>query len=347
MAHPSDLRVAETSPGAALVSWTEVKGASYYMMYGSGMGGGGQRRIDWVPSAPGVPPLEVGVYVYGVPSGLQDFMVASYYPGDVTPSSPYARATITMSTPAPAAPASPAASAAPGGVATTGVATTRAPTAPPARTPQAALVIANPSDLLAGERSPGEVGLSWSGVKGASYYVVFWPGFGNAGRRVDDVPPTEPGGVPRLYLGIGGVPVGTHEFAVASYFPGNVTTPASQFARVSITINKLVIANPSDLKAVETSPGTVLLSWTEVKGAYYYDLFGPGIGSAGLVVNYGEFNRPDGSLRPLAQSVSGVPSGQQQFAVASHFYGAVTTTPQSQFSRVNIDVSPAPAAGTP
>jgi len=86
----------------------------------------------------------------------------------------------------------------------------------------------NPSGVKATQSGEGVVQLSWNAVSGAPAYTVFGPGI--TGGAVT---------VTRNSASAGGLPLGTHNWTVASvYQPGNITTPAAEFPAASATVEK-------------------------------------------------------------------------------------------------------------
>jgi hypothetical protein len=91
-------------------------------------------------------------------------------------------------------------------------------------------------------RDPGEVLLSWYPVDKASFYVVFGPGLGAGGQRVDlnsQAPFILGSGngylqyENRVIVVAKNVPAGPQEWLVASYYsPGNISTTADKFSKV-------------------------------------------------------------------------------------------------------------------
>ena len=90
----------------------------------------------------------------------------------------------------------------------------------------------NPSGFAAAQSGEGEVKLSWQPVAGASYYVVFGPGSINGGMRVADSVTT---------YTVTGVPLGSREFVVASYYePGPMTTVATAFPKSTVNVAEML-----------------------------------------------------------------------------------------------------------
>jgi hypothetical protein len=91
----------------------------------------------------------------------------------------------------------------------------------------------NPAGLTAQLTAPGQVRLSWQGVAGASHYVVFGPGSAAGGVKVSGA----------TSYAVTGVPAGTQEWAVASYYePGPVSSPGAAFSRVSLVVVAPVVS---------------------------------------------------------------------------------------------------------
>ena len=87
----------------------------------------------------------------------------------------------------------------------------------------------NPRDLVASQTGIDRVHLQWTREdNGASYLMVFGPGSAQNGVKVS-------GGAD--HYDVTGVPVGSQEWAVASYYePGPVTTRAADFSRVRLAV---------------------------------------------------------------------------------------------------------------
>jgi hypothetical protein len=95
---------------------------------------------------------------------------------------------------------------------------------PPAQPPATLYKPTNPTKLTAKEILPETVQLWWKPVKYASYYVVTGAGSSYGGVKVTDT----------TYVATG-VPAGAQDWLVGSYFmPGNVSTPASAFTKVTV-----------------------------------------------------------------------------------------------------------------
>jgi hypothetical protein len=101
--NPSGFRAVETAPGQVVLSWQPVSAASYYVLLGPGLPGGGVK----VPGA-------TTYTATAVPGGTQQWAVASYYePGPTsTPASEFPRVSLIV-TSATTAAASPTAAPAP------------------------------------------------------------------------------------------------------------------------------------------------------------------------------------------------------------------------------------------
>ena len=126
-----------------------------------------------------------------------------------------------------------------------GAAISGSPTAPtaapaPSATAPANVVAVNPSAFLAKQIGDGKVQLSWRSVDdpAPSYYVLLGPGVPDGAVRL-----------PRdTTFTVTGVPPGTHEWAVASYYePGPVTTPAAEFPRARATLDVMALTGWVDL----------------------------------------------------------------------------------------------------
>jgi hypothetical protein len=103
----------------------------------------------------------------------------------------------------------------------------------------AALVPANPTGFTAGQGGPGEVLLSWDPVSNAEYYVLFGPGLEHGGQRVEQGAGkiyAQGSGLNKVMVPLFSVPSGMQEWAVGSYYPNNLTTPAAEFPRASLNV---------------------------------------------------------------------------------------------------------------
>jgi len=113
------------------------------------------------------------------------------------------------------------------------------PATPAPSGPATALVPVNPTGFTAGQGGPGEVLLSWNPVPDAAYYVLFGPGLTNGGQRVEQGAGkiyAQGSGLNKVMVPVFSVPSGSQEWAVASYFPNNLTTPAADFPRASLIV---------------------------------------------------------------------------------------------------------------
>ncbi|MDB4911158.1 MAG: hypothetical protein JWO39_1981 [Gemmatimonadetes bacterium] len=158
---------------------------------------------------------------------------------------PSAPAGIVQAAPIPLAPGSAPVAIAPGSApvaispATAPVAvapsTTRAPM-PDAITPAAGatpteVIPVNPTGFTAEQTGDGQVKLAWKSVSAASYYVVLGPGSINGGVKVTG----------DTTFTVTGVPVGSQEFKVASYYePGPTSTPGTSFPSATVNVAELL-----------------------------------------------------------------------------------------------------------
>ncbi|MDQ6887174.1 MAG: hypothetical protein M3068_07735 [Gemmatimonadota bacterium] len=100
--------------------------------------------------------------------------------------------------------------------------------------------------------------------------------------------------------------------------------------------------NPTGFAAVQTAPGQVQLSWQPVSGASYYVLLGPGVPNGGTKVS-----------GATTFTATAVPTGSQQWAVASYYDPGPVSTPAAEFPRVTLNVTsptvsgPAPPPSVP
>lgn len=96
------------APGEVLLSWYEVGGASFYVVFGPGLTAGGQ-RVDLDSRAPFILNPDTMYYEYrvivvakNVPEGPQEWLVASYYPGNLsTTADKFTKVQWNMTNPAP------------------------------------------------------------------------------------------------------------------------------------------------------------------------------------------------------------------------------------------------------
>lgn len=99
--------------------------------------------------------------------------------------------------------------------------------APVAPTPS--IVPVNPANAYTLVDSP-DVTLIWEPVREAAFYVVFGPGFAPGGQRVENVVGSVLG-APSVVMTVNNIAPGEHEWLVASYYAGNVSTPAAEFTK--------------------------------------------------------------------------------------------------------------------
>ena len=92
----------------------------------------------------------------------------------------------------------------------------------------------NPTGFKALQTDTSTVELSWQPVAEVSYYVVFGPG-AEGGKRVE----VADASVQKVMLN--GVPPGTQEWSVASYYePGPASSVAASFPRVQLTVAEML-----------------------------------------------------------------------------------------------------------
>lgn len=91
--------------------------------------------------------------------------------------------------------------------------------------------------------------------------------------------------------------------------------------------------NPSGFTAKQTATGQVQLSWQPVPGAAYYVVFGPGSTNGGA------------KLTATSLTVTGVPTGLQEWAVASYYEPGPVGTPGSAFPKASVTVTPPAMSG--
>jgi hypothetical protein len=85
----------------------------------------------------------------------------------------------------------------------------------------------NPATFTAVQSAPGQVTLTWAPVAGVAYYALFGPGLPPGGVKVTGA---------TTYMATA-VPVGTHQWAVGSYYePGPVSTAALAFPRATASV---------------------------------------------------------------------------------------------------------------
>jgi len=85
----------------------------------------------------------------------------------------------------------------------------------------------NPSGFTAVQTAPSQVRLSWQPVTAASFYLLLGPGLPAGGAKVTGA----------ATFTATAVPAGNQEWAVASFYePGNASTPAAEFPRVTLNV---------------------------------------------------------------------------------------------------------------
>jgi hypothetical protein len=262
--------------------------------------------------APATPPVGVALPPTAPPVTLAPAPAPAPAPLPVGVALPPTAPPVALATP----PAPPPAATAP--AAPPGPAISSAVLAPPTVVP------INPAGFTAVQTAPGQVQLSWQQVRGASYYVLLGPGLPQGGVKVP------PSGTPTFTATA--VPAGNQQWAVASYYdPGPISTAASAFPRVSLTVTPVPV-NPSGFTAVQTGAGQVQLSWQPVTGVSYYVLLGPGLPQGGTKVPV--------SGTPTFTATA-LPPGSHEWAVASYYDPGPVSTAAAAFPRVTLTVAPA------
>lgn len=301
--NPSGFTAVPLGPGQVRFSWQPVSGASYYLLIGTGLPQEGVTVGLGGGLSGSTGTFEsVGFTATRLPAGAGTWQVGSYFePGPVrTPWEDFPRI----------------------------VAVVKPPT--------------NPSAFKGVSVGPGQVDFSWQPVNEASYYVLTGTGLPVGGVKVFAVGASSSTGA-FVYAGYNatGLPPGAGTWQVGSYFdPGAFSTPSQDFPGI-ITIVKPPI-NPSGFTATQTSPGVVRLKWDPVKGASYYVLLGPGLPQGGVKVGPGAAGASGdtGTFEWVEFSAIGVPSGPQEWAVASYYDPGPLSTPAAEFPRVSLNVAP-------
>lgn len=132
------------------------------------------------------------------------------------------------------------------------------PTSPPAVVP------INPSGALAIVAPPDDVLLMWDPVSDAAFYVVFGPGLTPGGQRVENEI-NNTFGKPSVSVSANNLPPGAHEWLIASYYPGNVSTPAAQFSKASATLSAPEPQVPPAATTPAPASGKYLVTITGVR----------------------------------------------------------------------------------
>ncbi|MBK6598037.1 MAG: hypothetical protein IPG25_09190 [Proteobacteria bacterium] len=187
------------------------------------------------------PPAMTVVPIQGVSTPAPRQMPQPVATGSVQPAAPAIGTAVPMSNP----PVSVAVASAPAG----------APM--PAMPATAPVTPVNPTGFTASQGLPGEVLLGWNPVPEAEYYAVFGPGLEPGGQRVN-----QGGGgfyaqgTNKVMVPAFNVPGGLQEWAVASYYPNNVTTPGSEFSRVSLDVTGVATATAPPATSAPTPAST-------------------------------------------------------------------------------------------
>jgi hypothetical protein len=106
----------------------------------------------------------------------------------------------------------------------------------------------NPAGFTAVQIGPGQVRLSWQSVRGASFYGVFGPGLTPGGEKIAGATTT---------VIASNVPPGNQQWAVGSFYdPGNASTSANAFPRVSLNVTAPLAPTPASPPAPPSSTST-------------------------------------------------------------------------------------------
>lgn len=133
--------------------------------------------------------------------------------------------------------------------------------------------------------------------------------------------------------------------------PATVTAPPSAVARAGVPAvggpvavaptqgrdpsqAAIVPVNPKRFSAMQTGPGAVTLSWEPVAGVAFYQLWGAGLPNTGVTVSSG-----------TVTTVSGVPAGLETWSVGSFYTPGPVSTPASDFTKTQLQVTASVAAG--
>ncbi|MEO8577962.1 MAG: hypothetical protein ABI556_14735 [Gemmatimonadales bacterium] len=330
--NPVGFSAVQIAPGVVRLSWQEVIAATYYVLFGPGLPEGGVKVFGVNGVGGNTPEIMIAAYTAtGVPSGLQEWKVASYYePGPVsTPASEFTRTLLNVIPPA----------------------------------------AVNPTGFTAVQISSARVKLSWQPVAGAAYYVVRGPGLpdssatvqANLAAGVSSAGTATSSGT--VELTANGVASGLRRWTLASYFdPGAVSTPETEFPRVWLNVKPPI--NPSGFIARQIGPGKVQFIWEAVSGASYYVLTGTGIPPGGARVSGGSAGASGSSVSnsaPLSEdsnafntsappvstaasvamvdfTATGIRAGRGDWFVGSYFDPGGISSEASQFTKVALDV---------
>ena len=133
--------------------------------------------------------------------------------------------------------------------------------------------------------------------------------------------------------------------------PATVTAPPSAVAqgRVPVVGSPIAVAptqgrtpsqaaivpmNPKRFSAMQTGDGSVTLSWEPVPGVAFYQLWGAGLPNTGVTVAFGSVS-----------TVTGVPAGLQTWTVGSYYMPGLVSTPASDFTKTQLQITASVAAG--
>jgi hypothetical protein len=133
--------------------------------------------------------------------------------------------------------------------------------------------------------------------------------------------------------------------------PAMVAAPPSTVARTGVPIvggpvalappaggtpsqAAIVPVNPKRFSAMQTGDGAVTLSWQPVAGVAFYQVWGAGLPNTGVTVSSG-----------TVTTVSGVPAGLQTWSVGSYYTPGPVSTPASDFTKTQLQVTATVAAG--
>ena len=185
---------------------------------------------------------------------------------------------------------------------------------PPSQTRGPAVPAPAPSGLTV-TGTPVSATLAWEPVAGVASFVVT--------RQQVDVPPTQ--------LTLAATNEGMYDSGLTPATTYNYSVRAIQAdgrsASADIAFTTPPAVNPAGFTASQTGAGQVQLSWAAVAGASYYVVFGPGAEGG---------TRVDGAT---AHTVTNVPVGSQEWAVASYYEPGTISTIAAQFTRTQLSVN--------
>jgi microsomal dipeptidase-like Zn-dependent dipeptidase len=201
-----------------------------------------------------------------------------------------------------------------------------APGSQPIGTAPVTTKTATPTAIAPLPPGPAPIGVSVTGTQGSAT-LVWQPVAGVASYVVTRHNATDPALDQTLAATSTGMNVPGLRPGTAYTWTVNAIQVDGRQGSTSVQFTTPVAENPLGFMARQTGDGTVKLWWQWVSGASYYVLVGPGT-SGGIKVDSNTFTH----------TLTGIPAGDQEWAVAAYYEPGPASTPAAEWPRAKLSV---------